>query len=439
MARKLVVFEDEGFSKLYSLTLTRPAWDLVCGILRLKEKLLWGLQMAAIEEPAWREFAGDRVGLRFHLRSYLAAAYPGAVQSYEDEAQGNGLASLVNGRLLFNRKIIDQIDPSWQGSYVHRGSVVWATVPVERLKALHEHLGRPLKKGLFSDLETKTIDARLVRRPWDFIKLTGPEIERDFKLLGGAVTESAPPSGVHLVGQEKMRIGRSVRLSAGVVIDATDGPVNLDSDVTVMANASLRGPLHIGRGSIIKMGAKIYGDTSIGPVCKVGGEVAESTLLGYTNKQHDGFLGHSYIGEWANIGAGTDTSDMKNNYSTVRFGPPGREEDTEELFVGLFMGDHSKSGIGTTFTTGSMVGVCSNVFGAGYPPRYIPSFCWGGSGGFKEYDLKKAVQTAGRAMQRRDRKLGPRGEALLKHIYEITAEDRRAFLGSPACLDDIVV
>jgi UDP-N-acetylglucosamine diphosphorylase/glucosamine-1-phosphate N-acetyltransferase len=430
MARSLIVFEDEGFSGLYPLTLTRPAWDLACGILRLKEKLLWGLQTAAVEGPAWRDFAGDRLALRFHLRAYLATEYPGAVLSYDAGGGGSGLVSLVNGRLLFDRMVVEKIDPSWPGKYVQRGSIVWANLPAERIKDLQDHLGRPLPKDLFADLETQSIDARMVRRPWDLVKLNGQEIERDFRLLGGAVAESAPPSGVHLVGQDKMRLGRSVKICPGAVVDASTGPVSIESDVTIMANASLEGPLHIGRGSIIRMGARIYGHTSIGPVCKVGGEVAQSTILGYANKQHDGFLGHSYVGEWVNLGAGTNTSDMKNNYSTVRVGPPGKEEDTEELFVGLFMGDHSKCGIGTILNSGSVVGVCCNVFGAGYPPRFVPSFCWGGGGGFAEYDPRKAIQTAGRVMVRRNKTLGSRGEAVLRRIFELTSDDRRAFLGT---------
>jgi UDP-N-acetylglucosamine diphosphorylase/glucosamine-1-phosphate N-acetyltransferase len=430
VTRTLIVFEDEGFSRLYPLTLTRPVWDLTCGILRLKEKLLWGLRRAAIEKPEWRDFAGDGLDIRFHLRGYLAGGYRGAIQSYEDAVRGAGLVSLVNGRLVFEHGITDHIDPSWQGKYVHAGSLVWANLPPERLKDLTEHVGSPIGKDLLAGLPAQRLEANLISRPWGLVKLNGVEIERDFSLLGSAMIESAPPSGVHLVGENRMRIGRSVRISPGVVIDATAGSVSIDADVTVMANASLQGPLHIGRGSIVKMGAKLYGQTTIGPVCKVGGEVAESIFQGCANKQHDGFVGHSYLGEWVNLGAGTDTSDMKNNYSTVRVGAPGQELDTGEVFVGLFMGDHSKCGIGTVFNTGSVVGVCCNVYGAGYPPKFIPSFSWGGSGGFVEYEPERAIRTAATMMARRDKALGPHGETVLRKIYEITAGERRALLGS---------
>jgi UDP-N-acetylglucosamine diphosphorylase/glucosamine-1-phosphate N-acetyltransferase len=429
MARTLIVFEDESFSRFYPLTLTRPAWDLTCGILRLKEKLLWGLQTAAIEKPEWRDFSGDRVDIRFHLRGYLAAGYRGAVHSYDDLAGRGGMVSLVNGRLVFERGITDRVDPSWQGKYVHSGSLVWANLPAAGIGELAEHVGSPLPRTLLAGLESQNLDTTLISRPWGLVKLNGEEIENDFRLLGGGLIESAPSPGVHLIGEDRVRIGRSARVSPGVVIDATVGPVNIDRDVTVMANASLMGPLHIGHGSIIRMGAKIYGGTTIGPVCKVGGEVGESIIQGHTNKQHDGFVGHSYLGEWVNIGAGTDTSDMKNNYSTVKVGPPGQEVDTGELFVGIYAGDHSKSGIGTIFNTGSIIGVCCNIFGAGYPPKYIPSFSWGGAGGFEEHDCEKAIRTAAAAMARRGKTLSPHGEAALRKIHEITAAERNALFG----------
>jgi UDP-N-acetylglucosamine diphosphorylase/glucosamine-1-phosphate N-acetyltransferase len=339
------------------------------------------------------------------------------------------MASLVNGRLVFERGITDHIDPFWEGRYVHAGSLVWANLPAEKLKNLAEHAGSPIGKDVLGGLPTQRLESNLINRPWGLVKINGAQVERDFSLLGGAMIESAPPSGVHLIGEDRMRIGRSVTMSPGVVIDATAGVVSIDSDVTVMANSSLQGPLHIGRGSTIKMGTKLYGGTTIGPVCKVGGEVGESVFQGYANKQHGGFVGHSYLCEWVNLGAGTDTSDVKNNYSPVRVGAPGQEVDTGELFVGLFMGDHSKCGIGTVFNTGSVVGVCCNVFGAGYPPKFIPSFSWGGSGGFAEYDPEKAIKTAGTVMARRDKALSHHAENALRKIYEITAGERRTFLG----------
>ncbi|MFQ5631881.1 MAG: glucose-1-phosphate thymidylyltransferase, partial [bacterium] len=168
----------------------------------------------------------------------------------------------------------------------------------------------------------------------------------------------------------------------------------------------------------IKIGAKIYGGTTIGAVCKVGGEVEGSILHGYANKQHEGFLGHAYLGEWTNLGADTNNSDLKNNYKSVRVNVNGEIVDSGSTFVGLFMGDHSKSGINTMFNTGTVVGVSCNVFGSGYPKKYIPSFTWGGVDADEKYDLEKALETARAVMSRRNKQMTPAQEALLRRIYE---------------------
>lgn len=195
----------------------------------------------------------------------------------------------------------------------------------------------------------------------------------------------------------------------------------IGNNVTVMPNAVIEGPCYIGDHSVIKAGAKIYESTSIGPVCKVGGEVEASIIHGYSNKQHDGFLGHSYIGEWCNLGADTNTSDLKNNYSSVKMNVNGKEVDTGSLFVGLMMGDHSKSGINTMFNTGTTVGVSSNIFGAGFPPKTIPSFAWVDGQDVQGYRLDKAIEVAKIVMARRKVTMTDSYMALMKYIFEITA------------------
>jgi UDP-N-acetylglucosamine diphosphorylase/glucosamine-1-phosphate N-acetyltransferase len=210
------------------------------------------------------------------------------------------------------------------------------------------------------------------------------------------------------------------------VLDAEDGPIFIDEGATIMANASLQGPLFVGAKSTIKMGAKIYEGTSIGPVCKVGGEVEESIFHAYSNKQHEGFLGHAYLGEWVNLGADTNNSDLKNNYGTVRVHIDGKTIDSGLLFVGLFMGDHAKSGINTMFNTGTVVGVMSNVFGADYPDKLVPSFAWGGAASCETYACEKALQVARRVMARRNRELTKAQEAVLRQVFELTAHERDA-------------
>jgi UDP-N-acetylglucosamine diphosphorylase/glucosamine-1-phosphate N-acetyltransferase len=430
MSRPLIVFEDDKVTRLYPLTLTRPVSDLRCGAVMLKEKIRFHLIEAVKDEGVDVEWfgAGEDPDIRFHLRDHLMAGCGGAVDSYEDLFAEHDIITLINGRVIFDQGLVKALEPGWQGAYLCGDDVVLANVTKGWARQLERHIGRVLHGTLFTDLPARQIEARLIGYPWELVGSNGNEIARDFDLIGGAAVRSEPGAMVYVLGREQVRIGKGVKLAPGVVIDATQGPVIIDDDVVVMANASLEGPLHIGRGSILKMGAKLYGETSIGPVCKIGGEVAESIFQGYSNKQHEGFVGHSYLGEWVNIGAGTDTSDMKNNYSNVRVPIDGEPVDSGRQFVGLFMGDHSKSGIGTVFNTGTVIGVCSNVYGADYPPKYIPSFTWGGASGFVEYRLDRAIDTARRAMARRGRDLGQPGEALLRRVFEMTAAGRHAFL-----------
>lgn len=422
MGKSIVVFEDERVSRLYPLTLTRPVFDLVCGSVSLGGKLLAVLG---------KESAGAQV--RFHARDYLttanvASAGRGFVASHDDVWRGQDIVTFVNGRLLAADGLFKQVDFSWVGKYLAGDAVAVANLPRERAERLAGCIGTALGDEAFADLPWRRFEGTLVCYPWDLLRRNAEEIANDFRRSGGCGIDSDLGPGVHLVNQAAIRVAKGVALSPGVVLDATDGPVNIESGVEVMANAGLCGPLHLGAGSLVKMGATIYGGTSIGPVSKIGGEVAVTVVLGHSNKQHGGFLGHSYLGEWVNIGAGTNTSDLKNNYSTVRVDVGGETVDSGELFLGLVMGDHSKSGIGSIFNTGTTVGVCSNVFGADYPPKAIPSFAWGGASGFVEHKLGAALETARRVVARRGMKLDAVGESVLRKVFEITADERSAFL-----------
>jgi UDP-N-acetylglucosamine diphosphorylase/glucosamine-1-phosphate N-acetyltransferase len=187
-----------------------------------------------------------------------------------------------------------------------------------------------------------------------------------------------------------------------------------------MAGAVIEGPAAIGAKATVKMLARLYEGTTVGPLCKVGGEVEASILHACSNKQHDGFLGHSYVGAWCNLGAGTNTSDLKNNYAPVRVSIEGREVDSGQLFVGLTMGDHSKAAVSTMFNTGTVAGVGCNIFGADFPPKDIPSFTWGGRGGLVEYDFDKFCRTAELVMARREQRLTPALRAMLEHVFHQT-------------------
>ena len=208
------------------------------------------------------------------------------------------------------------------------------------------------------------------------------------------------------------------------MLDAEKGPIVIGANVRIFPNAVIEGPAFVGGGSLIKIGAKIYENTSIGPMCKVGGEVEGSILHGFANKQHDGFLGHAYLCPWVNLGADTNNSDLKNNYGSVRVTINGTEVDSGSLFVGVIMGDHAKSAINTMFNTGTVVGVGSNVFGAGFPPKYIPAFSWGGAEGIETYAIDKCIDVARKVMLRRNQTLTSAGEALLRHVFTLTQDER---------------
>jgi len=205
-----------------------------------------------------------------------------------------------------------------------------------------------------------------------------------------------------------------------------DGPIVIEEDVTIMEGAMIRGPVHICKGSVIKMGAKIYGPTVIGPYSKIGGEVSRCVFLGYSNKAHEGFLGDSIIGEWCNIGAGTSNSNLKNNYDTIKMWDycEHKFKDSGQRFLGMYMGDHSKCAINTSFNTGTTIGVNCNIFGTGFPRNYIPSFSWGGPSGYKEYNIEKSIQTAKIVMKRRNVEMSFEYEKMLRKVFDMTANFR---------------
>lgn len=223
-------------------------------------------------------------------------------------------------------------------------------------------------------------------------------------------------SGVHLVRAEHIRVGEGARVDPGVVLDAREGPILIGPDVEIHANSVIQGPVVIGSGSRLNAVARLAG-VSLGPVCRIGGEVHDTIVMGFSNKQHDGFLGNSYLGSWVNLGAATDTSDLKNNYGIVTLRLAGRDVDTGRIDVGSLIGDHTKTAIHTTLNTGSVIGVGCNIFGTGFPPKALPSFSWGGGSSWVEYRLDRALGVARTVMQRRGEELSPGQEGLLRRIH----------------------
>lgn len=295
--------------------------------------------------------------------------------------------------------------------------------------AVEEKLPIALKK-LIDRHELARVDmseARLLSFIWQLIERNGDVIEDDYSKLPfrGQAEESVVFPGVQMINEENILIGEGAVIKSGAVLDATDGPIAIGDNVVVMPNASIIGPVSVGAGSTVNAGAKILKGTSIGEVCKVGGEV-DSTIFGnYTNKAHDGFIGHSYLGEWVNIGAASNNSDLKNNYSSIRMWCAGAERETGRQFLGTVIGDHTKTGINTIFNTGTVVGFNCNLYSSEMPPKFVPSFSWGHGETLTEYDLTRAMHTAETVMERRTIKFDKAFKALFEKIHDLSKKCQR--------------
>jgi UDP-N-acetylglucosamine diphosphorylase/glucosamine-1-phosphate N-acetyltransferase len=261
-----------------------------------------------------------------------------------------------------------------------------------------------------------------VTNTWDIFSRNGQAIKDDYEWLTSGRKSQVIDSSNRTTGSN-IFIEEGAKISCSV-LNAENGPIYIGKNAEVMEGSMIRGPFALGEGATVKMGAKIYGPTTIGPYCKVGGEVNSSVMFGYSNKAHDGFMGHSVLGEWCNIGADTNTSNLKNNYEDVKLWSNTDQTfvETGQQFCGLIMGDHSKSGINVMFNTGTVVGICCNIFGSGYQRNYIPSFSQGGTAGLKPFLIGKAVDVARRVYERRGKVLDENDEAILRSAYEITTE-----------------
>jgi len=258
-----------------------------------------------------------------------------------------------------------------------------------------------------------------INHPWDIFKFNGNCIKSDFEIIGKGKPSQQLSDTNLIIGQHRVYAEPGVKAEA-VVFNTTEGPIYLGKNSEVMEGTLIRGPFVLGEGAVLKMGAKIYGPTTIGPYCKVGGEINNSVFFGYSNKAHDGFIGNSVIGEWCNIGADSNNSNLKNNYGNVKVYNyiTEKEVDTGLQFCGLIMSDHAKCGINTMFNTGTVVGVGANVFDGGFPPKMVRSFAWGGKQGFEKYDLVKFLDTVTQVMKRRNVILDDEEKEILTYIHE---------------------
>lgn len=372
-------------------TFTRPVSEIRIGILTIREK--------------WEKMSGQKMSVL--TEDYLAQKYTIKVSAKEDNIWINS-SLLPTAELLKNIKLLKKNESLksgnlliavntgkeiFNGSAANAKSMAWKGKPIVQLKHL-----------------------------WDIFSLNGMALEQDFKLLTkGRKSAKLSKTNTVLGNQIFIENGANVECS---ILNSTNGPIYIGKDAEVMEGTIIRGPFALCEGASTKMGAKIYGPTTIGPHSKVGGEVSNSVIFGYSNKGHDGFLGNSVIGEWCNLGADTNTSNLKNNYSSVDIYDHATQKmvPTGLTFCGLMMGDHSKCGINTMFNTGTVVGVCANIFGGDFPPKFIPSFSWGGSKGFMTYQLDKAFETAEKVFERRHKIFNETEKGILKKVFSLTVK-----------------
>ncbi len=415
MTTPIFIFEDNEVKNLQPLTYTRPVYDLRCGILTLKEK-------------AERYFPGREILL--HTREYLIDSVKQNFPSNKVNEIPENIDELIfiNGRVVVDNEFANNLESDGNDSaYYSDGTLIAVKLSSDRLQDARKNTGNIGEFLSSLDLPEKEISATVIKYPWNLVHQNGQELVKDYNLLTKneqVKIKGKVYDGVNMVEPDNIFIGEGSKIKPGVVLDAEGGPIYIGKNVTIFPNSVIEGPCYIGDGSKIKVGAKIYENTSIGPVCKVGGEVEESIIHSYSNKQHDGFLGHAYLGCWVNLGADTNNSDLKNNYGNVKVFINDEQIDSGSMFVGLTMGDHSKSGINTMFNTGTVVGVGCNVFGADFPPKYIPSFSWGGSESLTTYKLDKCMEVAKRVMARRDVEFTAADEKIFKTVFELTKGER---------------
>lgn len=381
---KIQLVDGKHRSHLLPLTYTRPVAELRCGIITIAEKYTK---------------RGHEIG--YGTEAYLNVKYP----SIEAEV-------LVSGSVCPTDAFLEAVAGLSSGQALIQGDELlafkgekWEDEPSEII---------PFSGAL-----------NLITRPWDIWSKNASELNLDFDLLTKD-RFSAPIDATNTVIGDRIFLEEGAKATASI-LNATSGPIYLAKNAEIMEGCIVRGGLALGESSALKMGAKIYGATTLGPHCKVGGEVNNSVIIGYSNKGHDGFLGNSALGEWCNLGADTNNSNLKNNYDEVKAWSyvDGRFAKTGQQFCGLIMGDHSKSGINTMFNTGTVVGVSANVYGAGFPRNFIASFTWGGPQGTMEYRIDKALDTADRMMKRRGLEVDEVEKAILEQVYALSAEYRR--------------
>lgn len=387
-----ILFDGVVRNALLPFTFTRPVADIRIGILTIREKWEYhlGFTTTTITED------------------YLSAKYP----MVEMEAN-----VMLNASFLPNDKLVTMVQKLKEGEAIFYEDEVIAFYTTDTQEEVNFEQYKAIEY---------TDDVLRVENTWDIFAKNDAAIRADFALITEG-RESAPLSKTNtVIALENIFIEEGATVECAI-LNASTGPIYIGKNAQILEGSMIRGAFGLGESAVVKMGAKIYGATTIGPYSKVGGEISNSILFGYSSKGHDGYLGNAVLGEWCNLGADTNNSNLKNNYDQVRLWSYETEgfAKTGLQFCGLMMGDHSKCGINTMFNTGTVIGVSSNIFGTGFPRNFVPSFSWGGASGFTTYLPKKAFETAKLVYARRDMEFTEEDAEILTHVFEETAKWRK--------------
>lgn len=387
-----ILFDGTVRNALLPFTFTRPVADIRIGILTIREK--------------WEKYLGSTTTTL--TEDYLSEKFP-MVEMEEN--------IMINASFLPNPVLSEMVSNLEPNQAIFKGEEIIAFYTQESQEEVDFDTYEILE---FAD------DCLFIANTWDIFEKNDAAIREDFELLTEDRKSQFIPRSVNVISPENIFIEEGAKLEY-VTLNASTGPIYIGKDAEIMEGSVIRGPFALCEHAQVKLATKVYGATTVGPHSRIGGEVNNSVLFGYSNKGHDGFLGNSVLGEWCNIGADSNNSNLKNNYEEVKLWSYETEgfAKTGLQFCGLMMGDHSKCGINTMFNTGTVVGVSTNIFGSGFPRNFIPSFSWGGASGFTTYITKKAFETARIVMSRRNVEFDEKEARILEHIFEESKKWRK--------------
>lgn len=387
-----ILFDGAFRNNLLPFTYTRPVADIRFGILTIREK--WEIVLGTTTTTVTEDYLSDK---------YPMVEMPNNI--------------MINASFCPNDSLINLINKLEPNQAIFSGENILAFYVMESQEVVN-----------FDDFDIIdfALETLYIEHTWDIFSKNEEAIQQDFELLTKGKQSEKISNTVNVINPKSVFVEKGAQIEYAT-LNASSGPIYIGKDAIIMEGSLVRGPLALCEKAVLKMGAKIYGPTTIGPHCKVGGELTNTVLFGYSNKGHDGFLGNSVIGEWCNIGADSNNSNLKNNYAEVKLWDYNLEgfSKTGLQFCGLMMGDHSKCGINTMFNTGTVVGVSANIFGSGFPRNFIPSFSWGGHTGFKTYLTKKAFEVSKIVMARRHVRFTEADASILEHVFNITNKFRR--------------